>query len=362
MKKNDRHICIISPSLKIGGIERALSILANYFTEKGLEVTFISCLSGDHFYKLSNKVKLIEPFFKHTGGIKSGIIYYPKLLRFIRYNVKKVDPYVVLAFGDWFSPLVLFALYGTKYPVYISDRTSPDYKFKFPIPLLKRWLYPKSAGFIAQTSRAAVYKRKIFGGKLNIKVIPNAIREVKKYDIPRENIILYVGRFAWEKGPEKLIKAFAKIQEKQGWKLYMAGSGPMLDDMKQYAIDLGCKADIIFLGKVKEVDKLYSKAKIYVLPSVLEGFPNSLCEAMSAGLASICFDSIPYEDIFKPNESGIVIKYNDVNALSKQLSYLIENRDKRKSLGDNALEIKQRLSVELIGEKVLNFMQIGYAL
>jgi GalNAc-alpha-(1->4)-GalNAc-alpha-(1->3)-diNAcBac-PP-undecaprenol alpha-1,4-N-acetyl-D-galactosaminyltransferase len=129
----------------------------------------------------------------------------------------------------------LLALYGTKYPVFISDRTSPDYKFSFPIPLMKRWLYPHSAGFIAQTQRAAEYKQKQFGDKLNIRVIPNAIREVKSFpDVKREKIILYVGRFAWEKGPERLIHAYCGLENRQGWKLLMAGSGPLLKPMQKW--------------------------------------------------------------------------------------------------------------------------------
>jgi len=48
----------------------------------------------------------------------------------------------------------------------------------------------------------------------------------------RENIILYVGRFAWEKAPIKLIRAFCSIANINGWKLHMAGTGPLLEPMK----------------------------------------------------------------------------------------------------------------------------------
>jgi glycosyltransferase involved in cell wall biosynthesis len=358
MKSNKlNHICIISPSLKMGGIERALVVLGNHFAKRGFRITFVSCLNGQQFYSLNENIQLIEPDFEHKGGLISGLTFYPRLSLFIRQQVNKASPDVVLAFGDWFSPLVLLALYGTKYPVYISDRTSPDYKFKFPIPFLKKWLYPKSAGFIAQTERAADYKRKQFGAKLNIKLIPNALREVKLYpDIQREKIILYVGRFAWEKGPERLIQAFAKILDKDEWELHMAGSGPLLEPMKLLTKDLGIDASVKFLGKVEDVDSLFAHSSIFVLPSVLEGFPNALCEAMAAGLPVVCFDSIPFDDIIIPGEDGIVIQNSKIGELAHQLDKLMHCDSEQKRLGRNAIKIKDKLSVAKVGEEILSFI------
>lgn len=341
----------------MGGIERALVVLANHFAERGYNITFISCLKGEHFYSLDTKIKLMEPNFAHKGGLISGITFYPRLMQFIRKQVKKTNPDVVLAFGDWFSPMVLLALYGTKYPVYISDRTSPNYKFKFPIPQLKKWLYPRSAGFIAQTKRAADFKRKQFGDKLKIKVIPNALRDVKLFpNIQREKIILYVGRFAWEKGPERLIQAFAKIVEKDGWQLHMAGSGPLLVPMKQLTKELGIDASVKFLGKVEDVDSLFARSSIFVLPSVLEGFPNALCEAMAAGLPVVCFDSIPHEAILTNKVDGIIVKDGNVEDLRDILIALMYDENLRNELGAQALKIRERLSIEKTGEQIIEFI------
>lgn len=351
------HICIISPSLKMGGIERALVVLANHFSESGYNITFISCLKGQRFYSLHNKINLIEPGFTHKGGLISGVLFYPRLVQFVRKQVKKTNPDVVLAFGDWFSPMVLLALYGTKHEVFISDRTSPDYKFKFPIPQLKKWLYPRSAGFIAQTIRAAEYKRKQFGDKLNIKVIPNAIREVKLYpEIQREKVILYVGRFAWEKGPDRIIQAFSQIDDKAGWQLHLAGTGPLLEPMKRLAKELGCNGSIVFLGQIADIDSLFARSSIYVLPSILEGFPNALCEAMAAGLPVVCFESIPHESILTHNFDGIVVKEGDIDKLSHVLSLLIHNETQRKLIGENSVKIKERLNVQSIGSQILEFI------
>ena len=351
-----KSICLVSPSLKIGGIERALVVLANHYAAKGLKIYFVSCLTGERFYQLDDSVELIEPAFNRSNGQLDKLIFYPRVLRFIRSTVKRIDPEAVLAFGDTFSPLVLMALNGTKYPVFISDRTSPDYKFKFPIPVMKRLFYPRSAGFIAQTRRASEYRKNQFGRKINIKVIPNAVREVKNYDVPREKIILYVGRFAWEKGPDRLIRAFADLEDRQDWKLLMAGSGPLLNPMNKLATQLNLTNEIEFLGKVEDVDLLYSKASIFVLPSVLEGFPNSLCEAMASGLPVVCYDTIPWEEILEPGVNGLVVDSLNSDGLSHTIQQLIDDEVLRQHLGKNAMSIRDRLSVDRVGSEVLEFI------
>jgi glycosyltransferase involved in cell wall biosynthesis len=356
-KWENKHICIVSPSLRIGGIERALVILANYFANRGVKVTFISCLKGERFYYLENTVNCIEPRFKRSARILNKIISYPLLVCYIRRNIIRTSPDAILTFGDLFSPLVLLSLFGLNYKIYISDRTSPYYKFRFPIPQLKKWLYPKSSGFIAQTKKAADFKREKFGDRLKISIIPNAIKEINLFpDIAREKIILYAGRFAWEKGPERLIRAFKAISDRQNWRLHMAGSGPLLNKMKQLVVDFNISDEVIFHGKVKEIDKLYARAGIYVLPSLVEGFPNSLCEAMAAGLPCICFDKIPFEEIFKNGVDGIAVRDDDINELSVTMAELMKNNNLRKKLGDEAKKICFRFSVDSVGQQVLNFI------
>ena len=352
-----KKICIISPSLNIGGIERALVVLANYFVSNGYTVFFISCLPGERSYSLNKRIHIIEPSFKYNVNFISKLIFYLQIIHFIRRTVLLINPDVVLTFGDWISPLVLLSLSGLKFPVMISDRTSPDYKLGFPVPQLKKWLYPKSAGFIAQTQQAADFKRKQFGNKLNIRIIPNAIRDIKLYpDITKEKIILYVGRFAWEKGPERLIRAFKAIPNRLGWKLHMAGSGPLLNSMKNLVDGLNINDEVVFYGEVKDVDQLYARAEIFVLPSLLEGFPNSLCEAMAAGLPCICFDNIPYNGIFTHGEDGLVIRDGDLDELKATLIRLMEDQSLREDIGTNAKQIRLRLNVDSIGKEVLDFI------
>jgi len=347
-----RKICIVSPSLQVGGIERMLTLIANYFFKRGLEVTFISCLNKDKFYQLESGIDLIEPPFERTSRPINKVLYYVRLVFFLRRQVLKANPEAVLSFGEWFNPVVLLALYGTKFPVFISDRTSPDFRFFFPIPQLIQWLYPRSEALIVQTQIAYKYKLRQFNNKVRVHVIPNAIRNINLDPaIKREKIILYVGRLSWEKGPDRLIRAYFDIPDKDNWELHFAGSGPLIDEMKQLANSFSTTGTVVFYGNVKDIDSLYAKAGIYVIPSLLEGFPNSLCEAMAAGLPCICFDSIPYSEIFTNHHDGIAVKSDDIKGLSTAMIDLMNSDGLRERIGSNARNIGERLSIERVGEQ-----------
>ena len=354
-------ICIISPSLKLGGIERALTTLAHEFHALGHEVHFITCLKDNHFYILPEGVILYEPTFKRRVSRANKLLFYPRLLNYICTTVNKINPSKVLVFGDWFSPITLLALLGLKFPVYISDRTIPNYKFKFPIPQLKKWLYPKSAGFIAQTQRSKEFKEKIFGKKLKIQVIPNALPEFDKrqqINVEQQNKIIYVGRFAWEKDPEILIRAMDFVAKKNSnWVLEMAGTGPLLNPMKALVKELNLDSNVVFLGNVNQVATLYQSAKILVLPSVVEGFPNTLIEAMSFGLPCICFNDIPYEDIITPQMDGYVVSERSAELLANAINEIIGDDALRETIGKNAQVSVKRFSKEKIAQKLLEFMK-----
>lgn len=354
-------ILIVAPSRKIGGIERALSVLANEWANQDFEVVYVTCLKSEPFYQLHESIKIVEPKFKRVGGLLNKLLFYPRLLFFIRRTVQQNYPDKVLVFGDWFSPITLLALWKSGFPVYISDRTIPNYPFSFPIPQLKKWLYPSSAGFIAQTARAKVYKEQIFGSQLRIQVIPNALPElsvITTSTVKHECKIIYVGRFAWEKDPELLIRSMVSLVARYPlWKLEMAGTGPLLLSMKSLVKELNLEANVFFLGNVQEVAALYSSTQILVLPSVIEGFPNTLIEAMSFGLPCVCFNDIPYEAIITDGVDGLVVSQRSPEHLAKAIEKLIEDKALRERIGSNAKTSVHRFAKEKITQEILEFMK-----
>lgn len=351
-------ICIVSPSLNLGGIERALTTVANYLDDQGYEILFIVCLrSKTPFFTLNPTIEVMSPDFSRSGSMMNKMSFYLRLIIYLRKNILGFSPDCVLVYGDWFNPIVLMALRNTKIPVYISDRTSPTYKFSVPIRLLKKWLYPKAAGFIAQTKQAENHKRNLFGERLRTQVIPNMVPAVAKREYQnKKNFILYAGRFAWEKAPDRLIKAFSLSAEQHDYHLHMAGSGPLLDNMKSLVSSLGMENRVKFLGSVNDMGTLYKEASIFVLPSVVEGFPNALAEAMSYGLPCIIFDDISHQDFIKDGVSGLVVKNGSLQQLSQNIALLANDQPLRYSLGEEAYLKSGDWDIAKIGQQLEDFM------
>ena len=355
MKKNS-SICIVSPSFKIGGAERTLTNLANFFINKGFIVTFISCNSGSQYYTIDERIKIIAPTFTRKQGKINKLIYYFRLVLFIRIKLKATKPDRILVMADIYNPIVLLAARGLNISVFIGDITKPDRKFNFIVRLGKKIFYPYCSGFIAQTHSAADFYRKKFSDKLNIKVINGAVKDVRLHNVPKKNLIISVGRLSIEKGPDRLIKAYKILKNKKDWKLAFTGGGPMLNELQIIVKELKIENDVLFLGKVDDVDLLYSEARIFVLPSRMEGFPNALCEAMAAGLPCICFDSFPSNEIITDGVDGIILKDGNVEGLAQTIDRLIENKRERKHLGQNAMKIRSKLSINKIGSNFIDFM------
>lgn len=146
-----------------------------------------------------------------------------------------------------------------------------------------------------------------------------------KYNLKKDEYILFLGRIVPEKGIHYLIDAYNKIKTNK--KLVIAGSA---SDTDSYYAELKEKAkdnkNIIFTGFVqgKELDELYSNAYIYCLPSDLEGMPLSLLEAMSYGLCCLTSNIKECSEVLE--EYGVTFKKSNIKDLKNKLEDLCNNK------------------------------------
>lgn len=159
------------------------------------------------------------------------------------------------------------------------------------------------------------------------------------------------------KGFDVRIAAFAKTNH-SNWKLVIAGNqGPHTKELYELVERLGITDRVEFLGAVKEIDKVFSQAKIFVLPSRSEGFPNALIEAMANGVASISFDiNAGPSDIISDQKNGILVPDGDIKELTNKIKFLINNETERLRISEEGMKIKDSLSVEKIGDIFYDFI------
>jgi len=349
-----KKICVIGPCLKMGGIERSSCNFANSLNEHGNEVTYIAIFNQPKFFKLDTGIRFKEPldFNKKSLSLLKTVFW-------LRKTLKKEKPDSIFVLNKFYSAIVLLAVAFLRFPVYISERSSPFFKWDKKINFFNHVIFRifPPTGVVAQTSIAMKIQQKFHRKKVKFKVIPNAVRKIKYYNVVKKNHILAVGRFNDpNKGFDRLVEAFSKIRNKE-WQLVFAGGDEDGNYLKQQAKKLGVLERIIFLGKVKEIDKVYAESKIFVIPSRSEGFPNALCEAMAAGLACISFDfHAGPKDIILHNNNGLLVENNDIEALSQSIDELITDENKRKHLASNALLIRDRLDNVKIGNELTTFL------
>lgn len=355
MNKQANKILIIAPCLAMGGIERASSNTANGLSELGAKVYFLSLFKKEAFFKLNEGIEIIEP----QGFNKTKLSLFKSIL-WIRKEVKRVNPEHILVFNKFYGAITALALLGTKYPYFLSERSSPLFVWRQPMRAINKFAFsikpPK--GVIAQTNIAAEYQRKYFK-KTEVIVIPNSVREVQLFpEIKREKVILAVGRLNdYLKGFDLLLESIALIKN-QEWQLHIAGGDENGETLKQQAEKLGIRHRVKFLGAVKEIDRCYAYAGIYVIPSRSEGFPNALAEAMAAGCCCVAFDFVAGpRDLISHNNNGIIIPESDIHAMAKTIDELILDDKKRVLLGKNAMVIREKLNKSVIVEKIKTFIE-----
>jgi len=159
--------------------------------------------------------------------------------------------------------------------------------------------------------------------------------------------ILFVGRLTRDKGVGYLVEAFgAVVGAHPDAKLVLAGDGPMKAELVKMAEEAGLESKVEFLGFVSHdmLPDLYRNAAVLVLPSLSEGFPLSLVEAMSCGLPAVATRVGGVPEAIVEGETGLLVEPGDVRGLSEAL---------RRVLADGAL--RRRMSEAARGRVVSEF-------
>jgi glycosyltransferase involved in cell wall biosynthesis len=189
-----------------------------------------------------------------------------------------------------------------------------------------------------------------------IEVIPNAIRpdwgasaaDVPKVFDSREKTVLAIGRLSKEKAHADLIEALALLKAEPGLppvRLVLVGDGHERQNLE--ALAAARNVSITFAGQVSDVRPFYRQADLFVLPSLSEGSPNALMEAMAAGnpIVATAVGGVP-ETVTDGIEALLVPAANPA-ALSAAISKVIGNPDLAGRLSEGA---KARVRREFLPE------------
>ncbi len=145
---------------------------------------------------------------------------------------------------------------------------------------------------------------------------------------PQMRVVLSVGRLSREKGHEYLIKAFAECcarNKADDPTLILVGDGPELASLRQLASSCLPPKSFIFTGHRDDVSGFYGLASIFVLPSLSEGTPNVLLEAMAAKVPVIATKVGGIPELATDSLNALLVPSQNVSALSDAMEQLLSS-------------------------------------
>ena len=348
-----RKICFVCAGLGNGGQERSLTSLANYFVSNGYEVNIVSMFRTDVFFELDERISIIWPTKDRKKHHR--LLYAIMIVPYIRKSILKINPDVLISFGEWFNSYVILTTRFLNIPLYISDRMGPNLDLGRMLETARKLTYKYATGIIAQTNIAAEILSKKTNAK-NIRVIPNAVKVINTDISIKKKQIVTVGRLSHEKGHTILLKAFSQLKQKD-WTLHIVGDGPKMQELSDEVRELGIEKRVIFYGHLKDFSKILGESQIFVLPSFYEGFPNALVEAMSVPLACISSNCVAGpSDIIEQGVNGLLVEPGKPLVLAKALNKLIDDGEMRRGLATEALKIRDNLDFDVIASRYLAFI------
>jgi glycogen synthase len=177
----------------------------------------------------------------------------------------------------------------------------------------------------------------------------NAYRDELKDDRP---MVLFLGRVTFQKGPDYFVEAAAKVLEQvPNARFVMAGNGDMLPRLKDRVRELGIESSFAFPGFVRgpDVERLFSTADAYVMPSVSEPFGISALEAMSYDTPVVLSRQSGAAEVL---HHALKVDFWDVNKLAGHIVAILRYPELRNSIVDMAREEVRRVHWEAAAAKV----------
>ena len=175
--------------------------------------------------------------------------------------------------------------------------------------------------------------------KYNILINKNLIK--KEMGISEEANLIGLGvRLTQQKGIKYLLQATKILLEiHPNLYLIIAGEGPLEENLKSQALNLGIAKNVLFLGPRLDIPKILSILDIYVLPSVWEGLPMVILEAMAAGCPVVATKVGGIPEVINSNINGLLVEPRNVEQLVLAIDQLLSNDELRRKFSINSIDL-----------------------
>lgn len=346
-------------SLKFGGAERCMTILANEFVKNGHEVYFILESNDPSSAYLLNEHIQCHPI----GEIRFNKIHsFVDPIKKMRNILEDIMPDVIVSFFSNTAVFGWIAQMGLNIPIVFSERNDPQKNETNLTQRIFRAITKHIADYIVFQTEGA---RTFYGSRIFKKstIILNPFEPLNitnNEGRPQNKIISSVGRLTEQKNQILIINAFSRIHQFfPDYKLIIWGDGPLRTKLEEQISMLGLSEKVLLPGTSPSVLNEISDSSLFVLSSDYEGLPNALIEAMCIGIPCISTDCSPggARELILNNKNGLIVPCNNIDALSEAIKYLLSNPDIARKMGSEAKNIYNRVSVSSIAKQWLDIFE-----
>ena len=360
-----KRILFVTTTTHVGGAEKILAAIAEHLRRKGVIVAVCSLKpKGPYGFQLESLSIPVYSFEMSGNSGLSGFLSYvccmPKLIRQIRI----FRPQVLHAFLFRANLLARIAARLCRVPVNISSIRiiENERPFYFLLDRLTSSLVTQHLAVSEQVKEVTCERSKIKTEK--IRVIPNGIdistcqstHHSKLGDYltshlgitPDSLVCGTVARLHRQKGIRNLIEAFALLRtEFPRLKLLIVGEGPERAGLEKQVAELGVSRDVFFAGEINPPTECLKLMNVFILPSLYEGFPNVLLEAMAAQVPVVASNVGGVNELVSQNENGLLFPPGDSRSLADAVRWLLLHPEKAKEMVASAHDrVQKEFSLE----------------
>ena len=336
-------ILLAGTQMATGGAQKVLLVMADWFCRHGYTVDAVFFYDRENLEQNWKETYVfpitnLNAWQKGGSSLKKGLQLLGGLRRFYR-MLKNGGYSAVIPFTHHCNLLALPPAWLAGVPVRMASHHGPILGF----PAWQNRVHTLLVNSQAATHLAAVshqIKRQAVQDGIKedkITVIHNGINppQVDPADRARtraalgvkddQPLILAVGRVTLQKGFTYLLQAMPQIISSfPNALVVIAGDGPLRPELEQEAKSLGVGEHVRFLGFRQDVPQLLAAADLFAMPSVFEGFPIVLLEAMVMGKAVVASRVQGVDEIVVSGQNGVIVPSQDVPALAQAVVVVLE--------------------------------------
>lgn len=356
-----KSITFFLPTLTPGGIEKSFCTLANEFQTRGYHTEVVVCKTGSFSDELDKSVSLVELNLDRTIQALNPLMDY--------ISSENVD---VLVSGHTHANIVAYfssrlasqstTFTATVHTPHSISQSNPSNLSSLVTRLLYPFVYSRADHIIAVCDYVAndLHDSSKFHID-NLDVIPNPIKidDIKsqanksvdhKWLFDEEvDVILGVGRFVKEKNYISLLKAFNRLNSDDSQtRLILLGDGPRREQLSRY-IMTNSLGDFVDMPGFHSNPYVFMKnSSVFVQPSLREGLPMTLIEAMACGIPIVATDCPGgHQEILANGQYGSIVPENDVFSLVEGIKEQLIKPTDQELLFNRAEEFSVSIIAEL---------------